>query len=117
VIKKLFLLLIFLSQLYFNPAFAHVLHYQNLNKLEFDLYRNNKLIGQHIYLFNRSGQNLTVQNKINFKIKILDMTLYSYSSEGQEKYIDGKFDSFSATTNHNKKEKFCKIYKKKINFL
>ena len=116
MIKKLFLLLIFLSQLYFNPAFAHVLHYQNLNKLEFDLYRNNKLIGQHIYLFNRSGQNLTVKNKINFKIKILDMTLYSYSSEGQEKYIDGKFDSFSATTNHNKKEKFCKIYKKENKF-
>ena len=116
MIKKLFLLLIFLSQLYFNPAFAHVLHYQNLNKLEFDLYRNNQLIGQHIYLFNRSGQNLTVQNKINFKIKILDITLYSYSSEGQEKYIDGKFDSFSATTNHNKKEKFCKIYKKENKF-
>ena len=115
MIKKLFLLLILLSQLYFNPVFAHVLHYQNLNKLEFDLYRNNQLIGKHIYLFNRSGKNLTVQNKINFKIKIFDITLYSYSSEGQEKYVDGKFDSFSAKTNHNKKEKFCKIYKNKEN--
>ena len=115
--KKLFLLSVFfITQLYFNPAFAHVLHYQNLNKLEFDLYRNNQLIGQHIYLFNRDGQNLTVQNKINFKIEKFGVTLYRYSSEGLEKYTDGKFDSFSATTNHNKKEKFCKIYKKENKF-
>ena len=68
--KKLFLLSVFfIIPLYFNPTLAHVLHYQNLNRLEFDLYRNNKLIGQHIYTFYRDGKNLTVQNKINFKIK------------------------------------------------
>ena len=111
MIKKLFLLLIFLSQLYFNPAFAHVLHYQKLNKLEFDLYRNNQLIGEHIYLFSRNGQNLTVQNKINFKIEKFGVTLYRYSSEGLEKYTDGKFDSFSATTNHNRKENSVKFIK------
>ena len=115
--KKLLLLsVIFITQLYFNPLFAHVLHYQKLNKLEFDLYRNNQLIGQHIYLFNRNGQNLTVQNKINFKIEKFGITLYKYSSVAQEQYIDGKFDSFSAKTNHNKKKKFCKIYKKENNF-
>ena len=115
--KKLFLLsAFFITQLYFNPSFAHVLHYQNLNKLEFDLYRNNKLIGQHIYIFNRDGKNFTVQNKINFKIKKFGVTLYRYSSEGLEKYNNGKFESFSAKTNHNNKEKFCKIYKKENEF-
>jgi len=115
--KKLLLLsVIFITQLYFNPSFAHVLHYQNLNKLEFDLYRNNKLIGQHIYIFNRDGKNFTVQNKINFKIKKFGVTLYRYSSEGLEKYNNGKFESFSAKTNHNNKEKFCKIYKKENKF-
>ena len=115
--KKLFLLsLFFIILLYFNPTLAHVLHYQNLNKLEFDLYRNNELIGQHIYLFDRNGQNLSVYNKINFKIKIFGVTVYRYHSEGQEKYIDGKFDNFSSNTNHNKKKKFCKIYKKQNKF-
>ena len=115
--KKIFLFFIFfVIQIYFNQAFAHVLHYQNLNKLEFDLYRNNELIGQHIYWFNRKGKNLTVRNKINFKIEKFCITLYRYSSEGEEKYIDGKFDAFSATTNHNKKKKFCKIYKKENKF-
>ena len=117
MIKKLFLLVIFiLTQLSFSPVFAHVLHYQKLNRLEFDLYRNNELIGQHIYLFDRNGQNLSVHNKINFKIKVFGVTVYRYSSEGQEKYINGKFESFSATTNHNNKKKFCKIYKKENNF-
>ena len=115
--KKLFLLSIFfIAQLYFNSAFAHALHYKKINKLEFDLYRNNLLIGEHIYLFNRNGQNLTVYNKINFEIKILGITLYKYFSEGQEKYIDGNFDSFSSTTNQNKKEKFSNIYKKENKF-
>ena len=115
--KKLFLLLaFFITQFYFNPSFAHVLHYQDLNILEFDLYRNNKLIGQHIYIFNRDGKNLTVQNKINFKIEKFGITLYKYSSEGLEKYNNGKFESFSAKTNHNNKEKFCKIYKKENEF-
>ena len=116
MIKKLFLLLVFLSQLYFNPAFAHVLHYQKLNKLEFDLFRNNQLIGQHIYVFNRNGRNLTVHSKINFEIKMLDITLYRYSAESQEKYVNGKFESFSATTNQNEKKKFSKIYKKENKF-
>ena len=93
--------MVFLSQLYFNPAFAHVLHYQNLNKLEFDLFRNNQLIGQHIYVFNRNGRNLTVHSKINFEIKLLDITLYRYSAESQEKYVNGKFESFSAITDQN----------------
>jgi len=115
--KKLFLLLaFFITQLYFNPAFAHVLHYQKLNKLEFDLFRNNQLIGQHIYVFNRNGRNLTVHSKINFEIKMLDITLYRYSAESQEKYVNGKFESFSATTNQNEKKKFSKIYKKENKF-
>ena len=117
MIKKLLLLTVFfLTQLSFSPVFAHVLHYKKINKLEFNLYRNNLLIGEHIYLFNRNGQNLTVYNKINFEIKILGITLYKYFSEGQEKYIDGNFNSFSSTTNQNKKEKFSNIYKKENKF-
>ena len=115
--KKLFSLsLFFIILLYFNPTLAHVLHYQNLNRLEFDLYRNNELIGQHIYLFDRNGKNLTVHNKINFKIKVFGVTVFRYSSEGNEKYVNGKFESFSAITNQNKKKKFSKIYKKENKF-
>ncbi len=117
MIKKLFLLAIFfLTQLSFSSVFAHVLHYQKLNKLEFDLFRNNQLIGQHIYVFNRNGRNLTVRSKINFEVKMLGITLYRYSAKSQEKYVNGKFESFAATTNQNEKKKFSKIYKKENKF-
>ena len=32
---------------------AHVDHYSKYNYLEYELYRNNKLIGYHIYKFQR----------------------------------------------------------------
>ena len=114
--KFLSLVIIFIIYSSYNLASAHVLHYKNLNELVFDLYRNNQFIGQHIYLFNRDGQNLIVQNTINFEIKILGITLYKYFSKGQEQYIDGKFHSFSSMTKQNKKEKFVKIYKNKDQF-
>ena len=117
MIKKfLSLVIIFIIYSSYNSASAHVLHYKNLNELVFDLYRNNQFIGQHIYLFNRDGQNLIVQNTINFEIKILGITLYKYFSKGQEQYIDGKFHSFSSMTKQNKKEKFVKIYKNEDQF-
>tara|TARA_B100000378_G_C17950798_1_gene380050 strand:+ start:57 stop:743 length:687 start_codon:yes stop_codon:yes gene_type:complete len=117
VIKKfLSLVIIFIIYSSYNSASAHVLHYKNLNELVFDLYRNNQFIGQHIYLFNRDGQNLIVQNTINFEIKILGITLYKYFAKGQEQYIDGKFHSFSSMTKQNKKEKFVKIYKNEDQF-
>ena len=117
MIKKfLSLVIIFIIYSSYNSASAHVLHYKNLNELAFDLYRNNQFIGKHIYLFNRDGQNLIVQNTINFEIKILGITLYKYFAKGQEQYIDGKFHSFSSMTKQNKKEKFVKIYKNEDQF-
>ena len=34
-------------------TFSHVGHYTKYNYLEYELFRNNKLIGQHKYDFNR----------------------------------------------------------------
>ena len=56
-------------------------------------------------MFNRNGKNLTVHSKINFKIKLFDVTVYRYSAESHEKYVNGKFESFSASTNHNEQRK------------
>ena len=43
--------LFFALVLFSENANSHVSHYNNLNSLEFDLFRNNKLIGTHIYKF------------------------------------------------------------------
>ena len=50
---------------------AHVQHYVDLNRIEFDIYRNNKHIGKHVFSFDKSDGQLAVDSEINFKIKDL----------------------------------------------
>ena len=51
--KKIILsILIFLF--YINASLSHVGHYNDFNYLEYELFRNNKLIGSHKYDFNRT---------------------------------------------------------------
>ena len=47
---------------------AHVEHYKKLNRIKFDIYRNNQHIGSHIFSFNREGEDLKVKSIINFKM-------------------------------------------------
>ena len=88
---------------------AHVDHYSKFNYLEYELYRNNKLIGYHKYNFQRNGQNLIINNEVNFKITKLGVDLYKYYAKGTEKYKNGIFSGFSSKTNQNKKEKYVNI--------
>lgn len=110
MIKKIVIITFFLM-INFNVS-AHVSHYSNLNKLEFDLFRNNKFIGTHIYNFKKNEKNLEVESIINFSIEKLGIVLYKYYAKGLEIYENDKLVSFNSTTKQNKKEKFCKITKK-----
>ena len=106
-IYKTILLLIFLS---IPPSLnAHVQHYDNLNRIEFDIYRNNKQIGKHIFSFIRDENRLKVESKINFEIKKLGVVLYKYSAEGTEVFEDGILVKFNSKTNQNKKIKFVNM--------
>ena len=51
-ICKIIILLIFVS--FPLSVNAHVQHYEDLNRIEFDIYRNNKHIGTHIFSFKKS---------------------------------------------------------------
>ena len=88
---------------------AHVDHYSKYNFLEYELFRNNKLIGYHIYKFQREGENLTIDNEVSFKITKLGVDLYKYYARGVEKYKKGIFHAFNSETNQNKKEKYVNI--------
>ena len=50
---------------------AHVDHYSNYNYLEYELFRNNKLIGYHKYEFERDGNNLVINNEWILKLPSL----------------------------------------------
>ena len=88
---------------------AHVDHYSKYNYLEYELFRNNKLIGYHKYEFQRNDGNLTIYNEVSFKITKLGVDLYKYYAKGVEKYKNGVFSAFNSVTNQNKKEKYVNI--------
>ena len=104
IVIKIFLLLLFSF-----PSFAHVQHYDNLNSIEFDIYRNGKNIGKHIFSFKKSGTQLSVDSEINFEIKKLGVSLYKYNVKGVEVYENGKLIKFNSKTLQNKKSKFVNL--------
>ena len=96
-------------------SFSHLQHYTGVKYLEYDLYRNDTLIGSHKYDFIKKGDNLTVKSVVNFKITKLGIDLYNYFAESTENYKKDKFESFNSTTIQNKKNKFVKIITNKEN--
>ncbi len=106
-IYKIFVLLI--SMLFSLPADAHVQHYDDLKRIEFDIYRNNKLIGTHIFSFKKLDGQLAVKSEINFKIKKFGIVFYTYHVEGTEIYEDGKLIKFNSKTNQNGKKKYVNM--------
>jgi len=88
---------------------AHVQHYDNLNRIEFDIYRNNKYIGKHIFSFTKTDDQLAVKSEINFEIKKLGVVLYKYHVIGTEIYKDGELVKFSSKTDQNGKKKYVNM--------
>jgi hypothetical protein len=69
-----------------SQTFSHVLHYENLNSLEYELFRNDKLIGYHNYKFENKNGHLKVKSVIEFKITKLGVNLYEYEAVSNEEY-------------------------------
>jgi hypothetical protein len=106
--KKIILSIIILI-LFSVSAISHIGHYNSFEYLEYELFRNNKLIGYHKYDFIRENNILTVKSEVNFKIRKLGVDLYKYYAESDEVYKDDKFFKFSSKTKQNKKEKYVNI--------
>ena len=111
-----FFLILFLLFLPIS-ANSHVTHYDNLNRIEFDIFRNNKNIGKHIFSFRREENKLFVDSEINFEIKKLGVVLYKYHVKGTEVYEDGKLIKFNSKTNQNGKEKYVNLTRENEEFL
>ena len=90
-------------------SFSHLQHYSDVKYLEYDLFRNNDLIGSHIYEFSRKNGELSVKSVVNFKITKLGINLYKYFAESTENYKKNNFKSCNSTTMQNKKNKYVKI--------
>jgi len=113
-LKILFFLLIIILP---TSANSHVNHYKDLNSIEFEIYRNSKKIGKHIFLFERNSDELSISSEINFEIKKLGIVFYSYLVKGKEIYKDGVLIKFNSKTNQNGKSKFVNIVLKDDHYL
>jgi hypothetical protein len=100
-----------------TQTFSHVKHF-SYNLLEYELFRNDKLIGYHNYKIERKNLNLNVKSEIKFKITKLGVDLYNYEAISEEVYQDNQLINFSSRTKQNKKIKNTQInFDKKINKL
>jgi hypothetical protein len=107
---KKHILSIILTLLLVTQTSSDIGHYQNINSLEYELFRNNKLIGYHNYEFERKNNQLKVKSIIDFKINKLGVDLYKYNAISEEKYEKNQLIKFSSNTKQNKKIKNTKIY-------
>ena len=103
-ILSIILFIIFTSQ-----SLSHIKHYKNFNSLEYELFRNNKLIGYHNYEFKKKNDYLNVKSIIEFKITKLGVDLYKYDAISEENYKENQLISFSSKTNQNNKIKNTEI--------
>ena len=106
--KKITLSIIFLF-LFNTNSLGHLQHYSSVNLLEYELYRNNDLIGFHKYLFSKKDQKLIVDSEVSFKITKLGIDLYKYYAKSEEIYENNKFKLFTSKNLQNKKEKYVNI--------
>ena len=103
------LVIIFITFLNINNSQAHVTHYDKLKSITFEIYRNSKFIGNHIFTFKKVNDELHVNSDINFQIKKLGVVLYKYKATGTEIFSEGNLINFSSKTNQNGKEKYVNI--------
>ena len=92
-----------------TQSFSNAMDYKNPNALEYELFRNDKLIGYHNYMFERENDYLNVKSIIEFKITKLGVDLYKYDATSEEEYKENQLIRFSSKTNQNKKIKNTEI--------
>ena len=111
--KALFgLVLVFLTISNIN---AHAKSYKGIQKIDMEVFRNDKLIGYSNYLFTHKKNTLEVKNITQFKVKLFNIVIFSISSEALEKYKNDKLISYNSITFQNDKEKYVKLEYDKLN--
>ncbi len=74
-----------------------------------EIFRDGKVIGYSKYFFEREKDIIKVKNYTQFTVKLLGVTIFSISSEAQEKYKNDKLIYFKSNTFQNNKEKYVNL--------
>ena len=91
---------------------AHVQHYKNLQRIEFEIYRNNDLVGFHKVNVKKKGDNTKeVTTDILIEVKILGIKVHTYKSYGVETYKNDELIDFKSKTQDGSDNDYCNIKK------
>ena len=104
--RKLLLILLVLSSSFLQ---AHTDHYKNYSKIEMEIFKDNEKIGESIFTLKKEENKFIVENKTNFKVKLLGVTVFSINSRGTEEYIGDQLVSFNSETFQNDKRKYVHL--------
>ena len=106
-------LIFFISFILFPTiAVSHVQHYKNLQRVEFDIYRNNDLVGYHKVNIKKKGDNTKeVITDILIEVKILGIKVHTYKSYGVETYKGDELIEFKSKTQDGSDNDYCNIKK------
>jgi hypothetical protein len=110
----MFRYLIFFISFLLLPTIAnsHVQHYKNLQRVEFDIYRNNDLVGYHKVNIKKKGDNTKdVITDIFIEVKILGIKVHTYKSYGVETYKNEELIEFKSKTQDGSDNDYCNIKK------
>ncbi len=107
------LLIFFVSYILLTTAAnSHVQHYKNLQRIEFDIYRNNDLVGFHKVNVKKKGENTKeVTTDILIEVKILGIKVHTYKSYGVETYKNDELIEFKSKTQDGSDNDYCNIKK------
>jgi hypothetical protein len=110
MVRYLYFYLFFFSII--TNSQAHVQHYKNLQRIEFDIYRNNDLVGFHKVNVKRKADNLReVTTDILIEVKILGIKVHTYKSYGVETYKNDELIEFKSKTQDGSDNDYCNIKK------
>ncbi len=107
-------LLIYLVSYILCPTIAntHVQHYKNLQRIEFDIYRNNDLVGYHKVNVKKKDDNTKeIITDILIEVKILGIKVHTYKSYGVETYKNEELIEFKSKTQDGSDNDYCNIKK------
>ena len=88
----------------------HTGHYNNIQFIEMEVLRNNKVIGYNNYYFSKKKNIIEVKNQIKFNVRLFGANIFNVEGYGVEQYNEDKLISYESKTLQNNKKKFVSLY-------
>lgn len=81
-------------------------------RIEFDVFRNGKPVGEHVTTFTVDGKIVRVESKMRLTVTVLFIPVYRFSYSAQSQWIEGQLDSIEAQVVDGSKERSTAAFRR-----